>query len=154
MAGPRLARFAVIPSRAGRNVHAVALIHAAATLAMVGVAWFVQVVHYPLFAFVGGDFPAYEERHANRTTVVVAPLMTVEAATALLLLATRPGVVTVAGVCLLGLIWISTAALQVPCHRLLGRGFDRGVHDRLLATSWLRTAAWTVRGGLALALVA
>lgn len=135
-------------------MHAAALIHAAATLAMAGVAWFVQVVHYPLFALVGGDFPAYEERHANRTTIVVAPLMSVEAATALLLLAWQPGAVTAAGVCLVVLIWASTAALQVPCHRLLGRGFDRAVHRRLVGTSWLRTVAWTARGGLALALVA
>jgi hypothetical protein len=135
-------------------VHAVALIHAAATLAMAGVAWFVQVVHYPLFAFVGGDFSAYEERHANRTTFVVGPLMTVEAATALLLLAAWPGALTVTGICLLAIIWLSTAVLQVPCHRLLGRGFDGAVHRRLVATSWLRTAAWTARGGVALALIA
>lgn len=135
-------------------MHALALIHAAATLAMAGVAWFVQVVHYPLFALVGGDFPAYEERHAHRTSVVVGPLMIVEAATALLLLVARPGVVSLLGICLLALIWLSTAVLQVPCHRLLGRGFDGDVHRRLVATSWLRTAAWTVRGGLALGLVA
>ena len=74
-------------------MHALTLVHAAATIGMGGVAWFVQVVHYPLFALVGGDFAAYEERHANRTTLVVAPLMTVEAATALVLVAVSPGVV-------------------------------------------------------------
>jgi hypothetical protein len=30
------------------------LLHLAATLYMVGVIWFVQVVHYPLFSKVGG----------------------------------------------------------------------------------------------------
>ena len=135
-------------------MHALALIHAAATLPMAGVAWFVQVVHYPLFALVGGDFPAYEESHANRTTFVVAPLMTAEAGSALLLLAVQPDALTAAGVGLLAVIWLSTAVLQVPCHRRLGRGFDGAIHRRLLATSWLRTAAWTARGGVALALVA
>ena len=33
----------------------VLLAHAAATLFMVGLIWFVQVVHYPLFARVGPD---------------------------------------------------------------------------------------------------
>lgn len=33
---------------------ALLLVHAAATWAMVGLVWFVQVVHYPLFAQVGG----------------------------------------------------------------------------------------------------
>ena len=31
------------------------LLHAAATLFMTGLIWFVQVVHYPLFARVGED---------------------------------------------------------------------------------------------------
>jgi len=48
--------------------------HAAATLVMVGVIWFVQVVHYPLMARVSAsEFAAYEREHQNRTTFVVAP---------------------------------------------------------------------------------
>ena len=36
------------------------LLQAAATLAMVGLIWFIQVVHYPLFGQVGRDkFPAF-----------------------------------------------------------------------------------------------
>jgi len=54
--------------------------HAAATLVMVGVIWFVQVVHYPLMARVSASqFAAYEHEHQNRTTFVVAPTMLIEA---------------------------------------------------------------------------
>ena len=54
--------------------------HAAATLYMTGLIWFVQVVHYPLMAAVGRDgFAAYESAHARLTTFVVAPGMLVEA---------------------------------------------------------------------------
>ena len=54
------------------------LIQAAATLAMVGLIWFVQIVHYPLMAQVGRDsFAHYEASHTARTTWVVAPLMLV-----------------------------------------------------------------------------
>ena len=61
-------------------------IHAAATLYMTGLIWFVQVVHYPLMARVGGGgFAAYEAAHTNRTAWVVGPAMLAEAGTAVAL---------------------------------------------------------------------
>ena len=64
-------------------------LHMFSTLAMVGLIWFVQVVHYPLFSSVGqSPFPEYERLHQKRTTLVVAPLMLIEALTATLILAT------------------------------------------------------------------
>src|SRR4028119_2428265 len=58
---------------------------------MVGVIWFVQVVHYPLFSRVGPEkFSLYSEAHSRLTTYVVGPPMLVEAATALLLVFRRP----------------------------------------------------------------
>jgi hypothetical protein len=62
------------------------LAHLAATLFMVGVIWFVQVVHYPLFSRVGPEkFSLYSEAHSRLTTYVVGPPMLAEASTALLL---------------------------------------------------------------------
>jgi hypothetical protein len=59
---------------------------AIASGAMCGLIWFVQVVHYPLFARVGGDgSKAYAAEHQRRTTLVVGPLMLVEIATAALI---------------------------------------------------------------------
>ncbi|MCG8583206.1 MAG: hypothetical protein MI757_00650, partial [Pirellulales bacterium] len=59
------------------------LLQLVSTLTMVGVIWFVQIVHYPLFGLVGtSDFGRYEQVHQNRTTRVVAPLMLIEAVTA------------------------------------------------------------------------
>ena len=67
------------------------LSHFAATLFMIGVIWFVQVVHYPLFAKTGSaDFRSYEQLHTSLTTWVVAPPMLVEGITALLLFWFRP----------------------------------------------------------------
>ena len=134
---------------------AVLLAHATATLAMAGLIWFVQGVHYPLIAEVGAEqTAAYAAAHARLTTWVVAPLMLVEAATALLLLADRPPGVPAwqpwLGAGLLAVIWCSTALLQVPQHRALGCGFDPAAHRRLVRSNWIRTAAWTLRGGLAL----
>ena len=62
-----------------RMLELILLLQAASTLAMVGLIWFVQIVHYPLFAQVGREgFSGYEQAHQNRTTFVVAPLMLVE----------------------------------------------------------------------------
>lgn len=134
---------------------ALLLVHAGATVAMVGLVWFVQLVHYPLFAHVGRDgFARYEAQHARRTTWLVAPLMLVEAATALVLLAADPSLLTVAGAALLGIVWLSTALVQVPLHGRLERGFDAEAHRRLVRSNAVRTAAWTGRAVIALALLA
>ncbi|MDH4178249.1 MAG: hypothetical protein OEV72_11755 [Thermoleophilia bacterium] len=134
---------------------ALLLAHAGATLAMAGLAWFVQVVHYPLFARVGDDaFVAYEAEHVRRTTLVVAPLMIVEAVTAGLLLVLSPSALTAVGAVLVVLVWLSTALVQIPLHRRLERGFDAPAQRALVRTSWARTALWSARGAVALALVA
>ncbi len=131
------------------------LAHLASTWFMAGLIWFVQVVHYPLFDGVGREaFAEYESRHAARTTWVVGPPMLVEAASAILLLWLHPAGVAEwqawTGLGLLAPIWISTALVQVPCHDRLAAGFDASTHRRLVATNWLRTAAWTARGALVL----
>jgi hypothetical protein len=135
------------------------LAHAGATVFMVGVIWFVQVVHYPLFGLVGADgFVSYSEAHSRRTGYVVGPPMLTEAATAILLLIYRPEGVPVillwGGALLLALVWASTALLQVPRHTRLGLGFDAAVYRELVATNWARTFAWTLRGILVLAMLA
>ncbi|MCG5054703.1 MAG: hypothetical protein KA712_17210 [Myxococcales bacterium] len=133
----------------------VMLVHAAATLAMTGLIWFVQLVHYPLFAFVGEDaFARYEAHHQTRTTWIVAPLMLAELATAVLLVIVPPAGVSPltarVALGLLALVWLSTAAWQVPLHRRLARGFDAPQIRTLVRSNWLRTLAWTARAALVL----
>ena len=131
---------------------------AAATLVMVGVIWFVQVVHYPLMARVSAsEFAAYEREHQNRTTFVVAPTMLIEAVSAgLLLVVVPPGlgyILPAVGIALLALIWLSTFLVQVPLHTRLAGGFDAGLYRRLVVSNWLRTVAWTGRGVLVLVML-
>lgn len=134
------------------------LLHAGATLAMTGLIWFVQRVHYPLFSFAAkGDFHAFALHHQKRTTSVVLPLMILELGTGVALVLLASGLsqrLAIAGLALLAMIWISTAAVQVPLHQRLAAGFDRRIARRLVRTNWTRTLAWTVRSGLALALLA
>ena len=56
----------------------------------------------------------------------------------------------VAGIVLLGVVWLSTWGIQVPCHARLSRGFDARTHRRLVRSNWIRTICWTVRGGIVL----
>jgi hypothetical protein len=132
-------------------------LHAAATFMMTGLIWFVQLVHYPLMGVVGETgFVVYEREHTRRTTWIVAPLMGVEALTAVALVVlaeTRAmQLLTTIGLILLLAIWASTAWLQVPSHRRLAKGLDAGAVSRLVATNWIRTFAWTGRAGIAAAL--
>jgi hypothetical protein len=122
----------------------------ASTWALVGLIWFVQVVHYPLMRHVGNiNFQEYESLHMSRTTWVVAPLMLTELGTNLLLV-WRPGGLDSGllgvGLMLLAVIWLSTFFLQVPQHQRLSEGFDAMAHRRLVMTNWTRTFAWTARG--------
>ncbi len=135
------------------------LAHVAATLTMVGVIWMVQIVHYPLFNLVGGEtYIAYQSSHMARITWIVLPAMGVELVTAAWIAWQPPfglpGWMTGTGLGLVLLIWTSTALAQAPIHAQLTQGFDAGLHDRLVATNWVRTIAWTLRAGLVLWMLA
>ena len=130
------------------------VVHAASTWWMVGLIWFVQIVHYPLFDGVGEPgWIRYATRHRSRTTVVVMPPMLVELATSVWLVIERPDLVAWIGAGLVGLIWLSTFALQVPLHGRLGRRFRGGDVGLLVWSNWIRTIAWSARGLLAASLL-
>ncbi len=116
---------------------------------MFGLIWFVQIVHYPLFHWVGRDgFCEYERRHQRLTTWVVAPLMIGELVSSVLLLFQLDGVRwtwAFVGFCLVLLNWLSTIFLLVPCHRSLQDAYDEAVVCRLVRANWIRTFAWTAR---------
>jgi len=144
---------------AGTVGAAILLIHAAATLFMVGVIWFVQIVHYPLFALANHErFTEYARRNQRLTTCLLALPMVVELVTAIILAgsyaADQGRSLAWTGLALLALIWISTVAVQLPQHRRLSRGFDADVQRRLVYSNWPRTAAWTARGIIAMAMIA
>lgn len=126
------------------------VVNLVASAAMTGLIWFVQVVHYPLFAAVGEDgFRAYETSHRFRTGFVVMPFMGLELLAAVaLVLATPDGLPRAAAVALLVLLLVvlgATFLVSVPAHDALNRGFDAAAHRRLCLTNWIRTAGWTAR---------
>ena len=119
-----------------------------ATLYMTGLIWFVQLVHYPMFADVPEEvFVEYERVHQARTTWAVGPMMLLELFTAIALVAQRPaGVppwVACAGLALLLLVDGSTAVFFGPQHGRLSAGFDATLHRQLVEWNWVRTFGWT-----------
>ena len=134
---------------------------AAATFAMVGVIWIVQLVHYPSFAFVDATrYAEFQNFHERNITFIVLPLMLVEALCAFALLASAamgtqvdgdpvgkemftPSAI---GLGLVVFLWGWTALVSVPFHARLAGGFDPDAWRGLVLSNWARTAAWTVRG--------
>lgn len=122
-----------------------------ATWSMVGLIWFVQLVHYPMLAAFSAGTPTAAARfHQRRTSWVVGPLMASEGLAVLGLLVWRPAwlpLVAVLGAgALLAVALASTALVQVPLHGRLADGHDAEAAARLVRTNWVRTVAWTGSG--------
>jgi len=121
---------------------------------MAGIIWFVQLVHYPLFAAVGpADRGSYAVDNQRRTTGVVLPPMLVEAAAALWIALQPPAEIgrwpAFAGVAMVALLWLSTLAVQMPLHDRLSRDGDAATVGTLVRGNWPRTLLWTARALLA-----
>ena len=135
-----------------------AVAQAVASVGMFGVIWIVQVVHYPLMRFVSAEqFTRFETAHRVRISWVVGPLMAVEGVCVLAFLFAPPA----------GLVWWlpwagaaaeavaigTTVFVSAPLHERLNAHFDQASLDRLVATNWVRTLAWTARAGVAIAIL-
>ena len=133
-------------------------LHVSSTFFMLGLIWFVQIVHYPLFSRVGEEgFVEYESAHCRLTGFVVGPAMLLEAITALALLMLPLGMSRLWLICnvvCLGFIWLSTYFVQVPLHYQLSQSFDSDAHRRLVSSNWLRTILWSLRACLLFVLLA
>ena len=125
---------------------------------MVGVIWFVQMIHYPLYRKIHDGFVSYERAHLRRAAWLMGPVMIIEALTALFIIGLSPNALSTKlatiNLILLILIWISTCLLQVQQHHMLSVRFSKKIHQNLLSTNWVRTALWTVRGVVVLLLIA
>ena len=135
------------------------LVNAVAVLVMTGVIWFVQIVHYPLFAGVGDDaWGAYHRAHTRRTTWVVAAPMAVDLVSSIALVAARPDGVgaaaVVIGAVLAAVTWAATGLVAIPAHDRLGRGWDARTARRLLGANAVRTAAYSAHAAVVVAMLA
>lgn len=124
------------------------VVHLVAVSYLTGLVWVVQLVVYPGFATVGPTpaWPAFHDAHSRGMVLAVVLPWATQGVTLGLLLLARPDGVPGALVLLaaaLGLVTVAvTVTSSVPLHGRL-QPYDPVLARRLLATNWLRTAAWT-----------
>lgn len=135
----------------------IAVVHLVSTWFMVGLIWTIHTVHYPLFAEVGASaYPAFQAAHVDRIGRLLAAPWALEGVSAAVLVAASlwggyrslrmPAVL---GALAMGVVLVISGFWSAPAHGDLADGFDAAVHARLMDANLVRTIAWTVRGGLA-----
>lgn len=138
-------------------IETVALVHLLATGFMVGLIWTIHVVHYPLFPLVGDPYRPYQDEHMRRISRLLVLPWGAEVSTAVWLAvagSSIPFMLRLAGVALVGGVLSITAFAAAPRHgRLLDR-FDAEVHRGLMRADAARVVLWTLRAGIAFAMVA
>lgn len=129
---------------------------ALASAAMCGLIWFVQLVHYPLFARTDTTHsPDYPDENQRRTAPVVIPPMVVEAVTATAIALSPPAAIgqpaALAGLAMVAALWLSTLLVQMPLHaRLKHDGHSPQTVAALVQSNWARTILWSARALLSI----
>lgn len=139
-------------------------VQVACALFLMGLIWFVQIVHYPLFELVGSEqYKGYQVSHQSRTGLVVIGPMLLEIFVTLVIMyvvamswETSSAVLRIGSILslifVLG-IWGSTFLLQVPAHGVLEQGWNSHAHHMLVSTNWIRTTLWSGKAAVAILMI-
>lgn len=124
---------------------------------MIGIIWFMQLVHYPLYAKIKEGFIEYERSQIRRVAFLVGPIMLIEAITSIILVGVAPiGIQTklaALNLILLIFIWISTFLFLMGTHQKLSIRFSKKVLHVLIASNWIRAILWTMKGFLIILMI-
>jgi hypothetical protein len=142
---------------AERGPWSVAVVHAVAAWFMVGMIWTIHLVHYPLFAEVGeATYETFQSEHVERIGSLLLVPWAIEGAMvmALLWFAFVAGlrdlrIPSLVGATAMAAVLAISAFWSAPAHGDLADGFDAAVHDRLMTANLIRALAWTLRGAVA-----
>ena len=124
---------------------AAGIAHLAATAYLCGVGWLVQLALYPAFATVGPTTAWHDHHraHSRALTVVVALPWAVQGVALAVLLLTAPGPLVLLAAAL-GLVpVVVTITWSLPCHAVLGQGYDDQALASLLSSNRVRVLLWT-----------
>lgn len=132
--------------------------HLSSTWLLVGLIWTIQLVHYPSFLSIADDsYADFQERHMRSMAQLIGFPWLIEGLSVLGLFVFAPDtqtrVIATVGGLLEALIIGVTIGSAIPAHEVLTRGFDPDAHRSLLRSNWIRSAAWTARGIIAIVLV-
>ena len=112
--------------------------------------WLVQLIIYPGFHRISPEeFAVYHRWYVIRISSVVLPLMTAELVLVIWwVLSDNYSTISLSAGFLVIMVWLSTFALQVSIHNQLKTGKEDRLIRRLVATNWIRTAAWSLKAGI------
>lgn len=120
-------------------------------LYLTGLIWVVQIVQYPQMRLADGENFLIQHRfHMQRITWVVILPMILELGISVVTLFwySSFGWISIAVLVLVLMIWLSTFFVQVPLHNRLLNGKSEETISRLVASNWIRTAAWSLKSVL------
>lgn len=125
------------------------LIQIITSFSMLGIIWFVQLIHYPLLNKIKQGFTQYERSHIKRAACFIGPLLVIDFITSILLVAfeetsalTR---LATANLVFNAVFWVWTFIYQMPQHQKLAIGFSKKTVDKLVLTNWFRAFIWTLK---------
>ena len=109
--------------------------------------WLVQLIIYPGFHRIPAElFVSYHRWYVIRISAVVLPLMVAELIlTIWWVLSDAYSPMSLSAGFFVSIVWLSTFLLQVPIHNRLKAGKENKRIQRLVATNWIRTAAWSMK---------
>lgn len=131
------------------NLIITAIIQLIVSWILIGIVWYTQIIHYPLYRKIKEGFVEYERSHIRRSAFMIGPLMLIEAITATMLVGLSEGLLAkfaLINFIFVALIWLSTFLFQVTQHQKLSVRFSRRILNNLIASNWIRTMIWTGKG--------
>lgn len=139
-------------------VFLILLLQALTTWILLGMLWFMQLVHYPLFRRIKENFVKYEREHIKRILSLLMPLSIIDLAlNVMLVISLERGryIFLISFALAMNIItWLSALFFQVEQHHALSEHFSKNMVHKLVKTNWISTIAWSIKAALIFALIA
>jgi hypothetical protein len=137
-------------------LHMILILNLFSSFFLCGLIWTIQLVHYPMFHYIDKTgFTSYIAFHGFRISWIVIPVMITELVTsfALVLISAPFFYYHISGLITVILIWTTTLFVQLPLHQRLSKNRSEYLIRKLIRTNWIRTALWTFKSLLAIAIL-
>lgn len=126
------------------------LIQIITTFSILGIIWFIQLIHYPLLNKIQEGFAQYERAHLKRAVSFVGPLLIIDLIASIFLVAFEKSslLLKLAAINLILniLYWLWTFLFQLQQHQKLSIGFSKVAIHKLVKSNWVRTIIWCLKG--------
>ncbi len=125
------------------------LIQIITSFSLLGITWFMQLIHFPLLNNIKEGFTQYERSHLKRAACFTGPLLVIDLVTSILLVAFEGSSILVrlatANLVFNIIYWLWTFVYQLQQHQKLSVGFSKSTIHKLILSNWFRTLVWTLK---------